>query len=89
MWQVGETAEVMRCLGIAVLTLVGWQVPACFAQLRRLLDARLRKHGSRDFVQIATAGELSIEEVTRTVEQALQLSVISNSLRRFEHFDGR
>jgi hypothetical protein len=27
--------------------LVGWQPPECFAQLRRLLDARLRKHGSR------------------------------------------
>jgi transposase len=28
--------------------LAGWQLPECFAQLRRLLEARLRKHGSRE-----------------------------------------
>jgi transposase len=31
--------------------LAGWQLPACFAHLRRLLEARL-KHGSREYVQV-------------------------------------
>ncbi len=29
--------------------LAGWQLPECFAQLRRRLEARLRKHGSREY----------------------------------------
>lgn len=29
--------------------LAGWQLPECFAQLRRLLEARLKKHGSREY----------------------------------------
>jgi len=32
--------------------LAGWQLPGCFAQLRRLLEARLSKHGSREYVQV-------------------------------------
>ncbi len=28
--------------------LTGWQLPECFATLRRLLEARLKKHGSRE-----------------------------------------
>src|SRR5882672_3533344 len=32
--------------------LAGWQLPECFAQLRRLLEARLKKHGSREYVQV-------------------------------------
>ena len=31
--------------------LAGWQLPECFAPLRRLLEARL-KHGSREYVQV-------------------------------------
>ena len=31
--------------------LAGWQLPACYLQLRRLLEARLKKHGSREYVQ--------------------------------------
>jgi hypothetical protein len=34
-----------RALDQAAL-LAGWQLPGCFAQLRSLLEARLRKHGS-------------------------------------------
>jgi hypothetical protein len=32
--------------------LAGWQLPECFAELRRLLEARLKKHGSREYVQV-------------------------------------
>jgi hypothetical protein len=58
--------------------LAGWQLPECFAQLRRLLEARLKKHGSREYVQVLRLMEtFSIEEVTRAVEDALQLGTIS------------
>jgi len=32
--------------------LVGWRLPACFAELRRLLETRLKKNGSREYVQV-------------------------------------
>jgi transposase len=58
--------------------LVGWQLPECFPTLRRLLEARLRKHGSREYVQVLRLMEtFSIAEVTRAIEDALQLGTIS------------
>lgn len=58
--------------------LVGWQLPECFAELRRLLEARLRKHGSREYVQVLRLMEnFALEEVTHAVEQALRLGTIS------------
>jgi transposase len=58
--------------------LVGWQLPECFAQLRRLLEARLKKHGSREYVQVLRLMEnFAVEEVTHAVEQALRLGTIS------------
>ena len=57
--------------------LVGWKLPECFATLRRLLEARLRKHGSREYVQVLRLMEtFAIAEVTRAVEDALQLGTI-------------
>ena len=57
--------------------LVGWQLPECFAQLRRLLEARLNKHGSREYVQVLRLMEtFSLEEVTHAVEDALHLGTI-------------
>ena len=57
--------------------LVGWQLPDCFATLRRLLEARLSKHGSREYVQVLRLIEtFSIEEVTHAVEDALHLGTI-------------
>lgn len=54
--------------------LVGWQRPECFAELRRLLEARLTKHGSREYVQVLRLLEnFTVEEVTNAVEQALRL----------------
>ena len=32
--------------------LAGWQLPECFAHLRRLLEARLRKHAGREYIQV-------------------------------------
>jgi transposase len=58
--------------------LVGWQLPECFAQLRRLLEGRLKKHGSREYVQVLRLMEtFDLAEVTRAIEDALQLGTIS------------
>jgi transposase len=58
--------------------LAGWQLPECFATLRRLLEARLKKHGSREYVQVLRLMEtFTIAEVTRAVEDALHLGTIS------------
>ncbi len=57
--------------------LAGWQLPECFAQLRRLLEARLKKQGSREYVQVLRLMEnFAVEEVTHAVEQALRLGAI-------------
>ena len=57
--------------------LAGWQLPECFAMLRRLLDARLKKHGGREYVQVLRLLEtFSMEEVTRAIEDAPQLGTI-------------
>lgn len=53
-------------------------MPECFLQLRRLLEARLNKHGSREYVQVLRLMEtFSIEEVTRAVTDALHLGTVS------------
>jgi transposase len=57
--------------------LVGWQLPQCFAELRRLLEARLKKHGSREYVQVLRLLEtFDLAEVTHAVEDALRLGTI-------------
>ena len=56
--------------------LQGWQLPACYVQLRRLLEARL-KHGGREYVQVLRLLEtFSLEEVTQAIEDALELGTI-------------
>jgi hypothetical protein len=58
--------------------LVGWKLPDCFAVLRRLLEARLRKHGSREYVQVLRLMEtFDLSEVSHAIEDALQLGTIS------------
>jgi len=58
--------------------LAGWQLPECFATLRRLLESRLKKHGSREYVQVLRLMEtFAITEVTHAVEDALHLGTIS------------
>jgi transposase len=58
--------------------LAGWQLPECFRQLRRLLEARLKKHGSREYVQVLRLMEtFYLAEVTHAIEDALLLGTIS------------
>jgi hypothetical protein len=58
--------------------LTGWQLPDCFAQLRRLLEARLSKHASREYLQVLRLMEtFALAEVTSAVEGALRLGAIS------------
>jgi transposase len=58
--------------------LAGWQLPESFAQLRRLLEARLKKHGSREYVQVLRLLEtFATDEVTHAIEDALRLGTIS------------
>jgi transposase len=57
--------------------LAGWLLPECFATLRRLLEARLKKHGSREYVQVLRLLEtFDLAEVARAIEDALQLGTI-------------
>jgi len=57
--------------------LVGWDLPPGFATLRRLLEARLKKHGSREYVQVLRLLEtFDLAEVTRAIEDALRLGII-------------
>ena len=58
--------------------LTGWQLPECFVQLRRLLEARLNKHASREYIQVLRLLEtFALEEVTPAIEEALRLNTIS------------
>jgi transposase len=58
--------------------LTGWLLPECFAQLRRLLEARLKKHGGREYVQVLRLMEtFALAEVTHAIEDALMLGTIS------------
>ncbi len=58
--------------------LVGWQLPECFVHLRHLLEARLKKHAAREYIQVLRLLEtFAVEEVTAAVEDALRLGTIS------------
>ena len=58
--------------------LAGWQLPECFATLRRWLEARLKKHAGREYIQVLRLLEtFAIEEVSAAVEDALHLGAIS------------
>ena len=58
--------------------LAGWTLPQAFADLRRLMEARLGKHGRREYVQVLRLLEtFALEQVHAAVEQALQLRAIS------------
>ena len=58
--------------------LAGWELPAEFARLRRLLEARLGKGGSREYVQVLRLIEdFPLKEVAAAVDEALRLGTIS------------
>ena len=56
----------------------GWQLPDCFALLRRLLEARLNKQAAREYIQVLRLLEtFALDEVSGAVEDALHLNTIS------------
>jgi transposase len=58
--------------------LAAWQLPECFADWRRLLEARLRKQAGREYIQVLRLLEtFALAEVTAAVEDALRLNTIS------------
>jgi hypothetical protein len=58
--------------------LVGWELPECFAHLRRLLEARRKKNGRREYVQVLRLLEtFSWLEVEEAIEDALHMGTIS------------
>jgi hypothetical protein len=68
--------------------LAGWNLPPCLATLRRLLEARLKKHGSREYVQVLRLLEIfSLDEVTRAIDGAF--AVGHDRLRRGEASEDR
>src|SRR5262249_27251025 len=57
--------------------LAGWELPAAFATLRRLLEARMGKRGKREFVQVLRLLEVfRLEDVLAAVKEALARAVI-------------
>ena len=58
--------------------LAGWDLPEGFAQLRRLMEARLGKKGKREYVQTLRLLEtFRVEEVAGAIDDALRLGAIS------------
>jgi hypothetical protein len=57
--------------------LVGWELPAEFATLRRLLEARMGKPGKREFVQVLRLLEaFRPDDVLAGIRAALERGVI-------------
>ncbi len=56
--------------------LAGWQLPACFGQLRRRLEAELGHSGTREYIRVLRLLELHpISQVERAVQRGLQCRV--------------
>ena len=57
--------------------LKGWDLPAVFATLRRLLEARLGKAGKREYVQVLRLMEhFPLGEVEAAINDAIRLGAI-------------
>ena len=57
--------------------LVGWDLPAVFTTLRRLMEARMGKAGKREYVQVLRLLEtFPLSEVTAAIREALRLGAI-------------
>lgn len=57
--------------------LQGWDLPESFATLRRLLEARMGKHGKREYVQVLRLLEtFRLEDVHAAVRETLRLEAI-------------
>ena len=58
--------------------LQGWNLPECFAELRRLMEARLAKKGKREYVQVLRLLETFVlRDVAAAIDDALRLGTIS------------
>lgn len=58
--------------------LAGWDLPQCFAELRRLMQARLSKKGKREYVQVLRlSATFALQEVAAAIDDALRLGTIS------------
>jgi transposase len=58
--------------------LTGWQLPECFAELRRILDSRLCRYAAREYIQVLRLLEtFELADVTHAIEDALRLGAIS------------
>jgi len=69
--------EKIRALDQAA-PLANWELPECFLRLRQLLEARLGKHGKREYVQVLRLLEtFSVTEVTHAIQDAIHLGTIS------------
>ena len=54
-----------------------WELPECFALLRRRLEAADRRHGTRSFIRVLRLLEtFSLPQLTEAVEYALDIDVI-------------
>jgi hypothetical protein len=73
----------MHMAGGAVLLLevgflVRWELPGCFALLRRRLEADLGSTGTREFIKVLRLLEsASLRELTRAVNQAVSIGATS------------
>ena len=57
--------------------LQGWDLPECFATIRRLLEARMGKRGKREFVQVLRLLEVfRMDQVTAGIAAALERGTI-------------
>jgi transposase len=57
--------------------LQGWALPEAFVTLRRLLEARMGRHGKREYVQVLRLLEVfRLEDVHAAVREALRLGAI-------------
>ena len=55
----------------------GWDLPEAFGTLRRLLEARMSRHGKREYVQVLRLLEtFELEDVHAAVREALRLGAI-------------
>jgi len=58
--------------------LQGWDLPEEFATLRRLMEARMNRHGRREYVQVLRLLEtFDLADLRAAVTQALRMGAIS------------
>ncbi|MBU6373920.1 MAG: IS21 family transposase [Alphaproteobacteria bacterium] len=58
--------------------LQGWDLPACFTDMRRLMEARMKTKGRREYIQVLRLLEIfQAPIVAAAVEDAIRLNVIS------------